>query len=440
MQYRQTQQMNAQYQQSQQMNPQYQAVQQVQAEAAPQQPAGEQQKRQRTGKKKSRVILAVVLSLLGLAAAAALTIFLLLPTINYSRAEKAMDDKDYDTAHEIFASLNGFKDSEDRANDALYRKAKALLKDKKYDEAAEQFRALGSYSDAKEMVQEASYQKGLSLMEQKDYEAACEIFQELGSYSEAPDRLKAARYQIAEKYMDDENYREAYLRFTDLGDYNDSKERVTAALLLWEASVLGGGDTSKADDFAKTVKLNSDQYEDYYSTILLFLTGHEEAEFFYDPYYRDGLTDEALSARKLLSLLPSTYEDTQTLIDLFDAMEYADYCRLFPDNETLMRECFSIPFVRDLAMDDYQIIGFLEGRWTGGGYYLQFDEDRYSSYDLPWVAEPEGAAYYSIENGIFYFDNENNDHLAEVYSFTIVDYDTIQVYCYKDGYTYTMRR
>ena len=148
----------------------------------------------------------------------------------------------------------------------------------------------------------------------------------------------------------------------------------------------------------------------------------------------------------MLKMLPSTYQNTSTLLKLFNILgaNSGNYNELFRNNKTLMRQCWSFEFIQDIAKSDNAIAKFLEGYWTGSGYYLQFyeNEDGGTScrYNLPWVSQPYGTKYYDIEGLIFYWEDANDNKLAKVYRFEIVDFDTIRVYCYKDGRTYTLTR
>ena len=148
----------------------------------------------------------------------------------------------------------------------------------------------------------------------------------------------------------------------------------------------------------------------------------------------------------LLDMLPSSYEDTSTLKKLFNLFVTNSSIgeTFFSENETLMRQCFGLSLVKNLAAHDSMILDYLEGYWTGSGYYFSFYENTNggmnTSYNLPWVSEPSGTKYYDIEDGIYYYDNANGDHLTKVYQFEIVSYDVIKVYCYKNGRTYTMYR
>jgi hypothetical protein len=92
------------------------------------------------------------------------------------------------------------------------------------------------------------------------------------------------------------------------------------------------------------------------------------------------------------------------------------------------------------------ICAFLDGYWetSDGKYYLSFYENdeggTSTTYNLPWVEEPSGTVYFNIENLIYIYEDANGNELAKVYRFTITDFNTISVYCYKDSRTYKLYR
>lgn len=323
-----------------------------------------------------------------------------------------------------------------------YRSACTALENGQHDTAYAVFTELGSFMDSEEMAKESLYQKGIAVFENELYDQAIQIFEGLGNYSDSPDQLLEAKYRKADELQNTNMYKAAYELFMELGSYKQSQDEVLATILLWEAAALGDSSTILAEAFFDTVKLTSSQYDAYYTTILLFLNAHEDAEYWYDW----GATTASKNVDIMLTMLPSSYSDTSTLRELFYLLsrDYGEYDVFFRDNPDLMRQCWALPFVQDLAKQDSSINYFLESYWTGSGYYLHFyaydDGSTYSTFDLPWVAKPYGTQYYSIDDMILYWDNGNNEHLAKVYHFEIVDYDTIRVLCYKDNRTYTMYR
>ena len=432
-------------------------------------------------KRKKKIVCTLVISLLVAATLSCGTVFFGIPFVNYLTARKALEagqydtayqafvdlgnflnsagmakqtlydeavealaNKQYDLAYQAFVNLGDFSDSAEMAKKALYEKAMDALANKQYDVASTTFKSLGDYLDSANMANESLYQKGKDALENGRYDNAIQIFQRLDNYKDSKDQAVEARYLKAAKYQSDKRYREAYLLYVALGSYKKSQNELLTTILLWEAASLGSSSTETAEEFVRTVKLDPTHHEMFYSTLLIFLNAHEDADYWCD-------WNAPIATRNtqiMLKMLPATYKDTAILKKLFNILDtygnnYEELCR---ENKDLMRQCWSLPFVRNIAAHDDGILYFLEGSWTtySGDYYLNFyqnDKGTTScSYNLPWVAEPAGTKYYDIEDLILYWDGDNNNHLAKVYRLEIVDFDTIKVYCYKNNRTYTLYR
>lgn len=394
----------------------------------------------------------------------------------YQKAEAALDEKDYDAAIYIFTQLDDYSDSWERAEKATYRKAKAAFDDGEYDTAISLFEGLGNYSDSREQALKARYSEAEAALDRGDYHSAISLFEALGDYSDSRERIYEAKYALAEKAMQDEDYlsaidlfteaegysdsadrilqakyrladeyrksgeyEEAYALYSELGEYMDSTEQLFSVVLQWEEAALDFTTSREvAVSLSETVTLTPSQYEYFYQTILGRIESNNCLSFW--SYYSPR-------ALLLFEMLPSWYEDTALYIELFSISDDRNNSNLFTKYEDLMRRCWpSIALVRELAEQDNYIIAFLVGDWktANGSYYLEFyengDGSTHSHYNLPWVAEPSGTKYYDIRSMVYCWISEDSELLAEVYRFEIVDYDTLKVYCYKDGKTYTLYR
>lgn len=325
-----------------------------------------------------------------------------------------------------------------------YRVACDLLEQKQYDGAHQGFVALGGFLDSAEMANEALYRKAKAALESEDYDGAIQIFVNLGSYKDSTDQTLEAKYRKAEKLQEDKKYKEAYELFKELGDYKESKDALLATIVLWETHLLEKSATADLYIFSNTVKLSADQREVFYTTLLLHIAEHGDAGYWYGGIYSKK---HAKAVQTMLNMLPSRYEDTATLLKLFKLLANGTGPdELFQDNESVMRQCWSLAFVQNIAKDDSAIAYFLEGYWStyGDDYYISFYEnDRggiSSQYNLPHVLQPNGTKYYDIWSLTYVYINENNVELTKVFRFEIVDYDTIKVYCFKNNRTYTLYR
>lgn len=415
------------------------AQQRAEAEAAQQ-----EQQLARSKKRRKTAVIALLLALVLGAAAACGILFYGVPYLRYTDACALLESGAYDDARQVFLALGTFRDSAEMAKEAVYQQGLAKMEEQDYAAAKEIFEGLGTYSDSADRVKEAAYQQGLAEMAEQDYMTAMEIFEGLGSYSDSADRALEAKYLKAGVYLDDKDYYLAYELYRDLGSYQDSQDKLLTTMLLWEAEALGSSVNAEAIRFVQTVTLKPEHYELYYNTILLYLSIQDDLQ----PWHDAGFSYACAKVSSMLRLLPATYQDTSALLELFDwlASDNDLFYDLFLEKEDLLRELWGLTFVQALAGDDWFITAFMEGYWTtySGDYYLHFYEEEedvmHCSYNLPWVEQPAGTKYYDIKDQTYIFIDEDYNQLAKVYRFDIIDYDTIQVLCYKNNRTYTLYR
>lgn len=410
-----------------------------------------------------------------------IVVFFGIPYANYKAACEALSNEEYDTAYQAFISLDGFMDSAEMAKETRYREASAAVEDKQFDAAIQIFTELGDYKDSADQITEATYQKGLDALENKEFDTAIQIFTELGDYKDGVDQIVEATYQkglaaldnkefdtaiqiftelddykdsntlvleakygMADDFESKQQFASAYKLFVELGSYEDASTRVKSCIYKWADYVLFKGSITEATIFKKTVgSFKSDQCATIYGKIKTHINNHTDFDYWDDRWHH---TERSAVIHNMLLMLPSTYEDTLTLRKLFGdftsgAVHPTDYIR---NNREFLKSAWSFGVVQDFLKSDDMICVFLEGNWRGGGYYLKFTFQEgggtYSQFDLPWVSKPKGTKYYDIEDMIYYWDDENGNHLAKVFRFTIIDFDTIQVYCYKNNRAYKMTR
>lgn len=80
---------------------------------------------------------------------------------------------------------------------------------------------------------------------------------------------------------------------------------------------------------------------------------------------------------------------------------------------------------------------FLRGTWKaeGSSYIFEMNEDSQTNTTLP---QKGSGKYYQFEDGIYKLGND--EKYTDCFKFTIIDKDTIKIYCYKNGKTYTMNK
>ncbi len=253
--------------------------------------------------------------------------------------------------------------------------------------------------------------------------------------------LPAVHYHKAENLLKDDNYFIAYTMYHDLGDYKDSEEKAENCAYMWADYILKQKSVVQANYFKNNVSLNSAIQDHIYASIWAEIETNTKIDYW--------TKNNAEAVYIMLQTLPSSYGDTTTLSKLFKAMSSGEtylassYIR---DNKSFLESIWSIEFIQDYLTCDDNMAVFLEDHWTtsGGGYYLTFTEDddgsTYSNYDLPWVAQPAGTEFFDIKNSTYVWIDKNHKELAKVFRFTVNDFNTITVFCYKNNRSYKLYR
>jgi len=113
----------------------------------------------------------------------------MVPKQEYKKAEELLESKQYQKAEKAFEKMNGYQDSEEKKNEAIYGWAEELSINKKYPEALEQYKKIENQKDCSSKIQEVSYEWGEELLKNKDYTKAAELFLTLGDYKDAKDKV-----------------------------------------------------------------------------------------------------------------------------------------------------------------------------------------------------------------------------------------------------------
>lgn len=226
-------------------------------------------------KRRNKRRLSIVLPLLALAVLlAALTPTVLLPLakheIAYHQAKTMLKNGQYDDARDVFNSLEGYRDSEDMAREAVYQKASRFLDAEEYDAAWELFASIPDYSDASQKAQECRYRKALWLEGMGEFEQAIDIWSEIPGYADSADCIvraeaewKEADYQTATGLMDAGKYSEAADIFQKLGDYKDSAQQYQNSVYHYACDLLNKMDYRKASEQFLRIDGYSDSHDKY---------------------------------------------------------------------------------------------------------------------------------------------------------------------------------
>ena len=143
-------------------------------------------------------------------------------------------------------------------------------------------------------------------------------------------------------------------------------------------------------------------------------------------------------ARKYFQCVPK-YMDSKDYITLLDARKDSEKLNAESMTQRLM-DLFYFEDASDIILKSEEYLQeYLMGKWSGGRYYFTMEKNstNSTSYNLPWI-DDKGFQYYSIDKGIFYLEGENER--KPQFKFILLTPDSMQVYCYKNGSTYTLYR
>ena len=198
--------------------------------------------------KRTKKLVAIVASLIILAASTAYVYQnVIVPSMQYQKAETLMLEGDYDGAAAAFTELGNYKDAAYRVLETWYAKGEALMEAEDYSGAAIAFSQAIDYRDAKERCVEAQnsqeYVIAKSMLASGDLLGAAEAFEALGDYRDAAEQAKEARnaqaalqYNHALQLMKDEKYTEAIEMLTKLSGYKDSENKIDECYEMMLAS------------------------------------------------------------------------------------------------------------------------------------------------------------------------------------------------------------
>ena len=166
----------------------------------------DRQRKAKAAEKKIAIVAGIATAVIALVL---VIVNVIIPAVNYSKAEKLLAAGDYGNAIAAFAALGDYKDAAER---------------------------IPQTEDAKIEAQKAQNSADAELLlASGDYDGAAEVFEALGGYKDAAEKM--AQAEISNDYVDAEQLQvqeknvEAALAFYKLSGYKDARER---RLALWD--------------------------------------------------------------------------------------------------------------------------------------------------------------------------------------------------------------
>ena len=329
--------------------------------------------------------------------------WLILPSLDgrfnrYVAAGRLYEARDYEAANNAFLELPGYRYANDFANESVYRYAAQLADANDFDYAIGLYRNLEGvgYKDAAEKIKDTQYREGVYLLQNiRDYNAALNVFSQLekDGYPNAGSMIKETYYEWAKYlYAEKSDYVQSYKKMKEAKGYADAEIRLST--------------------IAESV----------------YLQAIDE--------YKEGDNIKAQADFKLID----PYESSRDYLDLISVkLSYSNSKQMF---ERLLPhigfEDANSLLLRNQVFAKY----FLAGSWNTDRRQtmLIIEESGDMTDNMPRIIS--GNGYYYIQDGqvLSYKKADDRQSAKPDKLITVIDYNTIQVYCYKDGSTYTLYR
>ena len=308
----------------------------------------------------------------------------------YLSAGCAMEDHDFDTAQETFEALGDYRSSKKLLDGMLEREVRYLMAEQRFSEAVHRCKQL----DDKELKGQVYYEAGLYyLYQMNDCEWAAGLLSKAQNfgYDVAPELLAEANYGWAVELIDRGYYIQAFRRL------------------------------DSAKEYEKTGQLRETLQETIYSLGI--------------DAYHTGQYSEALDLFQCIT----PYERSEDYLTLVQARN----CYWFENTAghvQKLKELFYFEDAADILLtNDSLLKEYLLGAWytSDGYYYFTMTREDRTSYNLPWF---DFGDYYRFNNGVYELCRESDGASRPLFEFTLLSPDSINVYCYQNGRTYTLYR
>ena len=189
-----------------------------------------------SGKKLWIILSSVIGGILLVAGISLAAVYFTAPDRKYTSACNALEEQRFDEAYDGFISLGTYRDSKDKAKEAMYKKGVYLVQNKKYKDASDIFKALDNYEDSSEQYQSAYYNYGLELIGNGEYSDAIDVFTSLGDYSDSRTMIDEAKYCYIVNHMDNSDTTTySFLNELIAVNYKDCKELYNT-IYAWKAT------------------------------------------------------------------------------------------------------------------------------------------------------------------------------------------------------------
>lgn len=338
-----------------------------------------------------------------------------------------------------------------------YLDAGKLFEEGQYEAAKEQFISLENYLNASDMVLEAQLQEGITYLNNKEYESAQEIFSQLFENSKklADEKEEAILHYWASSYVMQNDLLHAYAVLelgknlpTISGEIQDLQQTMYERAVSMYRS---GDEDQRFMAYILFYTIYPYQQAEEYLILYKALVFSESKSLNYNNnIWNDQVIRQRCKENKIIVVEGGEKAEKSDLL-FYYLYRREEIDKLTCDYNDLVN-LIGFENTADIFLqNDEYTIRFIKGIWKSSDGTKQFsfeDENTFQS-NLPFYEyENEWVKYWIYSGTMWAKHGETLGDLLtrtkedgdKVFSFQLVDKNTIEIYCYKNYTTYTLNR
>jgi len=178
-------------------------------------------------KKRLKTILGILAAVVAVAAFLVVT-RVIIPRINYKKAERLRANGQYAEAVAAFTNAGSYSDAEMQILATYYAEGEAKRDTADWEGAVAAFTNAGSYSDAEMQILATYYAEGKAKRDAADWEGAVAAFTNARSYGDTETQILATYYAEGKAKREAADWEGALAAFTNARSYNDADMQIPA--------------------------------------------------------------------------------------------------------------------------------------------------------------------------------------------------------------------
>lgn len=248
-------------------------------------------------------------------------------------------------------------------------------------------------------------------------------------------------YQKALTHLEKKEYADAYSELSQVpAEYKAASTYLRTIKKEWGRHIIENSLWGHAITFSDTVTLTQEESAYLYEYLI--------NKDYYTPFLTESRAkSDFLTRSYLLDILTNEIPNKEALKKLFSEFKTYNAEYFIKENHDLFVQLWDLPVVQSIINEEWNICVWLLGDWKAdNGKHIKFYQKEndtefiWTDHTLPWTAKPARTAHWDIVDLEYVWTDEDYKELAKVYRFEFLGPDTMEVYCYVNGQTYTVNR